>query len=697
MKRAVKVYIEGQELDLFDDETIQISSSVQNVYDISKSNTDISQSFTVPGTARNNQIFQHFYETDVDGTIDHGLRRDGYIEIDLTTFKKGRIQLDKANVEKGKIKSYTITFYGKLVTLKDLFGEDRLQDLDHSGISHQYDWTQVHGRITGAITGDVQYPLISSNRLWEYNGNSAYFIPPNWLTAVATNNNIHTVGGAINVLTELFPAVSLNAIVNMIATKYGITFNSNFFMTEQWRAAYLWYKNRNDVQISTPAKYIDFDALINNVTLDIDTSQYVDLGLNSINTVYQPGFAVNSAHYITIDITSVSSTTVTYYIDRYINGAFSNTITGIAGDLQGNTGYSMVYVHPNVAGLNDTILFKVRADAALSIDMQVKYTFKNGSTNSYSEYSCVTQNLVQDINLETCAPDMKIADFFSGILKEFNMVVENTGDNEYTVEPLLDWYAYGRIYDITTATDFDSFEIAKVPLYRKISFKYQPSESTMNKYYLQQWQKEYGDTEHLYPYDGGEYNIQVPFENLMFNQYDHAGLATGLQVGFSLNSALAPYVPKPCILYRYGVVTGLPHTIKFKDGVSSASADSQYVMFGQDYTNSTTSIQYSLNFSAETSTYHRYAIQQGVFATYYFQYLYNLYNLKNRITTVKAVLPLSILSKLRLNDRVIIRDKRYIINDMQTNLTTGQATLRLLNDFMPVGPDNIPPDPTPEE
>ena len=462
-------------------------------------------------------------------------------------------------------------------------------------------------------------------------------------------------------------------------------------------AAYLWYKNRNDVQISTPAKYIDFDALINNVTLDIDTSLYVDLGQNSINTVYQPGFLVNSYHYITIDITSVSSGAVTYYIDRYINGAFANTYTGIGGDLNGNAGYTTVYVHPNVAGLNDTILFKVRADAALNIDMQVKYTFLNGSTNSYSEYSCVTQNLVQDINLETFAPDMKVADFFSGILKEFNMVVENTGDNEYTVEPLLDWYAYGRIYDITTATDFDSFEIAKVPLYRKISFKYQQSESTMNKYYLQQWQKEYGDTEHLYPYDGGEYNIQVPFENLMFNQYDHAGVATGLQVGFSLNSALAPYVPKPCILYRYGLVTGLPHTIKFKDGVSSASADDQYVMFGQDYTNSTTSIQYSLNFSAETSTYHRYAIQQGVFATYYFQYLYNLYNLKNRITTVKAVLPLSILSTLRLNDRLIIRDKRYIINDIQTNLTTGQATLRLLNDFMPVGPENIPPDPTPEE
>lgn len=697
MKRAVKVYVEGQELDLFDDETIQVSSSVQNVYDISKSNTDISQSFTVPGTARNNQIFQHFYETDVDGTIDHGLRRDGFIEIDLTTFKKGRIQLDKANVEKGKIKSYTITFYGKLVSLKDLFGEDKLRDLDHTAISHLYNWTQNHGRISGAITGDVQYPLISSNRLWEYNGTNPLYTPPNWLTSVSTNNNIHTAGGAINVLTELFPAVSLNAIINMIATKYGITFNSTFFSTEQWTAAYLWYKNRNDVEVFTLANYIDLDAMISNVTLDIDTSQYVDLGQNSINPQYQPGFGLLSYHRIYVDVISVSSATVTYYIDIYINGVLTNTFSGINGQIEGTTGLKQVYYVPNVAGLNDTVLMKVRANGALSINTEVRYSFFNGAVVSYSEYSCIVQNLVQFINLEYSAPDMKVADFFSGILKEFNMVVENTRDTEYTVEPLLDWYAYGQVYDITTATDFDSFEIAKAPLYKKISFKYQPSESTMNKYYLQQWQKEYGDTEHQYPYDGGEYNIQVPFENLMFNQYDHSGAATGLQVGFALNSSLAPYVPKPCILYRYGVVTGLPHTIRFKDGVSSSSADSQYVMFGQDYTHSTTGIQYSLNFAPETSTYHRYAIELGIFAKYYFQYLYNLYSLKNRITTVKAVLPLSILSKLRLNDRVVIRDKRYIINDMQTNLTTGQATLRLLNDFMPVGPENIPPDPTPEE
>jgi hypothetical protein len=117
-------------------------------------------------------------------------------------------------------------------------------------------------------------------------------------------------------------------------------------------------------------------------------------------------------------------------------------------------------------------------------------------------------------------------------------------------------------------------------------------------------------------------------------------------------------------------------------------------MFGQDFT-SLAHVDYSLNFAPETSTYHLYPIQQSLFATYYYQYLANLYNVKNRLTTYKTILPISLLTGLKLNDRVIIRDKRYIINDMNCNLVSGEVTLRLLNDFMPVSPDDIIP-PLPE-
>ena len=62
--RTVQVYIEGQRLDLFDDETISVTSKQQDVQDISKVFTDFSQSFSVPSTPNNDAIFSHFYNSD---------------------------------------------------------------------------------------------------------------------------------------------------------------------------------------------------------------------------------------------------------------------------------------------------------------------------------------------------------------------------------------------------------------------------------------------------------------------------------------------------------------------------------------------------------------------------------------------------------------------------------------------------------
>ena len=97
--RTVQVYIEGQRLDLFKDEQISVTSIQQNVQDISKVMTDFSQSFSVPATPSNNAIFQHFYQNDVQSTIDHNIRRDAHIEIDLTTFRRGKMSLEKSEVK----------------------------------------------------------------------------------------------------------------------------------------------------------------------------------------------------------------------------------------------------------------------------------------------------------------------------------------------------------------------------------------------------------------------------------------------------------------------------------------------------------------------------------------------------------------------------------------------------------------------
>ena len=150
--RSVQVYIEGRRLELFQDEQISVNSSVQNIADISKVFTDFSQSFTVPASPYNNEIFEHFYQSDVDGTIDHNIRRRAKIEIDLTDFRRGKIQLEKANLKDGHVESYTITFYGDIRTLKDAFGEDKLNNLDLTSLEFAYDGTEIYNRITDTAT-----------------------------------------------------------------------------------------------------------------------------------------------------------------------------------------------------------------------------------------------------------------------------------------------------------------------------------------------------------------------------------------------------------------------------------------------------------------------------------------------------------------------------------------------------------------
>ena len=48
-----------ERLELFNDEKINVTLSVQNISDISRTFSDFSQSFTVPGSSANNTIFEH--------------------------------------------------------------------------------------------------------------------------------------------------------------------------------------------------------------------------------------------------------------------------------------------------------------------------------------------------------------------------------------------------------------------------------------------------------------------------------------------------------------------------------------------------------------------------------------------------------------------------------------------------------------
>ena len=141
---TLQLYINGERVELFEDESINVTSSIQNSKDISKIFTDFSKDFTVPATAKNNKIFKHYYNYDIVDGFDARVRQPALLQINHFDFRQGKISLMGVSMKNNSPSSYKVVFYGSTVTLPDLFGDDVLPDiLELNDYNHEYSAKQV--------------------------------------------------------------------------------------------------------------------------------------------------------------------------------------------------------------------------------------------------------------------------------------------------------------------------------------------------------------------------------------------------------------------------------------------------------------------------------------------------------------------------------------------------------------------------
>jgi hypothetical protein len=653
--RDVQIYIEGKRLELFNDEKIEINSSVQNIQDIAKVFTDFSQSFTVPASTINNQIFQHFYQSDVNATIDHQIRREAKIEIDLTTFRTGKIQIEKSNLKNGSVESYTLTFYGDIVTLSDLIGDEKMNTLDLSAYSHLYTGSEVQSRITDNGNLDVRYPLVSSLRAWENSGGGV--------------NDITQTAHAI-AYTELFPAIKISRLFEAIETKYDIDFQGLFLTDKRFTECFMHLKNKAEFKFRTAFQRVDLTSFSSG------GGDYFDLVEDSLH-IQHDGF--EGTHQVNVTIPYVSTTGVNYYIDVYENGIYLTTITS------SGLGTNLAITYNDEVGLDKTLTFNLSSDFPITMSANIEYKRTILGTPIYWTAFGTNQTFIGTVDLSATMPDMKIADFITGILKKFNLTCYGLSPYTFQIEPLEDWYKKGRILNITPYTDIDSVDIERIKIYKEISFAHEVSQSFTNTKFYDTFGRYYGDLQQAYNYESSEYQVKVPFENLLFQKFT----GTNLQVGYYLDKTFAPYIPKPSLMYLEELKTC---SFKFNNG-STVPTITTYRPFGQDLTYN--NFKWSLNFGADISTLYNVVNPNSLYSVYYSGYLNNLYARKNRMYTYKTKLPISILTSLRLNDRLIIRDKRYIINEMKSELTSGEVTFILILDFRAMNAITTSPVPKP--
>lgn len=639
MNVGVFILLDGyrKRIELFSDETIEITSTVQNIADISKVFTDYSQSFSIPATPSNNKIFKHWYENSLDNGYNANFRVNAEIEIDTILFRRGRIQLEGATKENGVIKDYKITFYGSLKSLADKLGEDKLSALTEINdiIGFTYNATNVVNSVVNPNTLPIGFPLITSNKVWQYGGGG--------------DGDVSNISGNIK-FSDLFPAVTVNSIFQAIQQKYGVSFVGNFLNDKRFTELFLYCKNSENLNYETGISDIHFT----NVSGSLWQNFIVDIANNKITYTGDYTFYYDESFYVEI-APDVASTE--YEIQVFKNGSLF---------LKFNDTGSKSFALPLQIG---EYSFKVKANGSYNFTIHMQATNSDPTDPQYDAFITTSSNANVNFPISQLMPDMKITEFFSGILKMFNLTAYSEDENIYKIEQIEDWYNNGRIFNITKYCE-TSEEINKVKSYGELNFKYEKSESLINMAFYDAFQRYYGDLNYKLDSDDEDFEIQLPFENLMHQKFS----GTKLHVGFCLKNDLKPYQPKPILLYKFGNIN--TNVNFYLEGVNRTS----YNAFGQDVERVSGEF-HSLNWGLENSTLLDGVVENSLFNDYYSNYISNIYSIRSRIVKINAMANTWLLSTLKLNDRVIIRDKRYIINSMTTNLTNGQIHFELITDL----------------
>jgi len=159
MNQKIQLYIENEQVDVFQDGTINLVSSIKDFRSPDKLFTDFSRNFSLPASANNNKVFKHFYDYDIiEGGFDARSAKNARIEINDRPFREGYVTLDKVDLKNNKPSTYKVTFYGNLRTLKELFNNLKLRDLD------SLDTFEITDRAYDAADSNTFYNYITESK-----------------------------------------------------------------------------------------------------------------------------------------------------------------------------------------------------------------------------------------------------------------------------------------------------------------------------------------------------------------------------------------------------------------------------------------------------------------------------------------------------------------------------------------------------
>lgn len=664
-------------LDLFKDESVSITDSIKNLKDPSKIFTAFSQQFSVPASKNNSKIFKHYENPNVVNSFDARFKADALIKLNGADYKKGKLKLNGVSLKDNSPNTYKLVFFGETVELKDLLNDRELSSLEYpDSLNFDYDYNNLRSKfITEPESLDVCVPLITHSKNMRYS-NSGYrdAVTQEYLTPF-----------------DLKPAIKVRRIIEAIQnTVPQIQFSNEFLNTTDFNNLWLWLHRVKG--FASESDEGGGQTIITN-RFGKPTTEANNFQLTSGNEVRQA--------YVFLEVYSYY-----YRVQKNVNMQFnivpasasdeftlvvrraSDNKELVRTDYTGSTSYTInesFSVYNYGTGLFDVYVDLISNDtfSITSFTATVTGTRNTGSTTTdfTGTYTAPNLSLSNKFIVGNQMPKMKVIDFLTNIFKMFNLVAFKDG-NKMKVLPLSDFYNSGVTYEITKYVDIEKSTIEKLQQFKNVTFDFKSKKS-----FLVEKAEEINGVKFAHEqvgnndWDGGNYNISLDFEKMMYERLSNEDTfsLSNIGQGAMLDKDFKPTIGKPLLLYIERQDN--PNQLQIRNAAGTGlETINYYNRPSQVYVNTSgnvTSSSSTLNFGTEIDEYFREVKGTDLFSKYYIDYITDVYNRQGRILKIDAYLPLSIILNLKLNDTFTIANTLYRINTIKTNLLTNKSTLEL--------------------
>jgi len=686
----LQLFIENKRVDFFEDESIQLTDSIQDARDIGKIFTAVSRDFTVPATLINNNLFKHFYNFDIlDGfdprqKVKASLFQNGFL------YKKGFVQLRSVNLENNKASSYKIFFTGLLGELKDIFKSDKLSDLlSLNKFSHPYDVTTIRAGLQNyfdvvnnvpdftAGNTDMCYPFVSSVNRYAFGANGLRTVDENGLL---TRDKIQT--------SDLKPALRAIRIIEAIEEKYSIVFESDFLKNNAiFTELYLWLNRSKGVLAD--AQTFDLSYRISGFSFSSD-AEVLNLASEFIITeLSQNGTNIND--FVKFNFQYDVEVIGNGGIDLQIIDAVTNQIFAtFSGDVEDET-VSISFLFESVNFGSDLFrpLLRVITDTELITEIDINLTVTKSQRQNtvpftqIGNYSLTGGSVVaiSEVNVALQVPSMLILDFLNSIFKTFNLTAFVQKNGSIKVQPLDEFYSEGKVMDITNLIDINKSEVKRFEPYKDINFEFEKAESFLMIKRDKILDDVFGNLNFEVGADdpskvisGGAYNVKPKFHKILPERLRiEDGSLSPIMYSWYVNEDQEPLSNQPIIFYTKRQEFTGSDSVEFqnRDNLTSNIAPSNVK---QDLTQ-------TINYGAEIDEYTLEVNNNSLFNNLYRKFILGAFSPRSKILKVKAYLNADFILNYELNGTFIINGRKFNINTLDVNLGTGEANLELRNIF----------------